>query len=71
MTEEKKRIFQTWTHAGVRFIAVVTDRNFHIADEAGNNYGAWLDVERFRLEQSGKTDMAKPLGSVCIMIAPV
>jgi hypothetical protein len=44
--------FTTWTFSGIRFLAAPIDRgNVHIIDEHGNNYGAWMEVQKFRDKQ--------------------
>lgn len=49
---EPPLVFATWTFKGVRFLGVTKEDNVHVIDEHGNNYGAWLSVERFRARQS-------------------
>lgn len=49
--EPKLKLFKTWTHKGVRFLAVHVDDTVRVIDEHGNNYGGWFDVESFRKRQ--------------------
>jgi hypothetical protein len=63
LTSETPAAFSTWNFKGVEFIAIPSDRAFHIMDEQGNNYGAWMDVDGFRKRQRIQNNMAiQPLG---------
>jgi len=45
-------IFKTWMWRKVRYLAILnTDRNFHIMDEYGNNYGTFGLIETFKKNQ--------------------
>lgn len=48
------QLFQTWTFAGVKFLAVNRGPRdgWHIIDEVGRNYGSWQRVETYRERQS-------------------
>lgn len=62
--------FIVWEFSGIKFIAVPIDRgNFHIADVFGNNYGAWMTIEKFRKRQSaGVLSEWAPLGKAHLQV---
>jgi hypothetical protein len=63
--------FATWTYQGTRYLAIPNGHGFHVIDEAGNNYGAWMTPDRFRSEQGKRSDMAQPIGRASLIVRPV
>ena len=63
--------FEVWSHRGVKFVAVPTDRSHHIMDENGNQYGAWLDLARFRKAQKFDLTEAMPIGKAALSVRTV
>lgn len=53
--------FITWRHADRQFLAVDTGGSWHVVDDTGANYGAWLHHTTFRAFQRRGTVEAEPL----------
>lgn len=63
------KTFTTWTHKGVRFLAVDNGAAFHITDENGGNCGSWLSKKEFRKRQSGG-EIFDSFGHATVRIVP-
>lgn len=50
--------FDTWTHKGMRYLAVPCDAGVSVVDQYGQNYGAWMDLAKFRKLQTAGDNMA-------------
>lgn len=59
--------FVTWTHGGVKFLAVVRGSNVVVINEYGQGFGAWMSVYSFRdMQRRGAT---APLGVVNLSVS--
>ena len=57
-TEEKiMKVFETWKHRGVQYLAIFNGTGFVIIDDVGNNYGAWINIENFKKGQRENEDL--------------
>ena len=59
------KAFETWMHAGKRFLAVNCDQGVHIITETGENYGTWYSVASFR---SRKAEAIEVLGIATLTV---
>jgi len=53
--------FETWTHNGIKMLAVPNGTSVSIIDEDGGNYGSWLAVADFRKRQTTGDPITLPL----------
>jgi len=62
-----EKLFETWKHEGIRFLAIPTgnlDRT--VVDEYGTNYGTWTSIKVFK--QGYDRDAATALGQVQLRV---
>jgi len=57
--------FETWMHAGKRYLAIPHDRGVSIITEKGENYGTWYSVASFR---SRKPEEVEVLGQAFLSV---
>lgn len=62
------KVFETWTHNGIRYIAIPKDQGSHaIMSETGDNFGSWQRIEEFKRRQAkGYKDMSLGLAELRI-----
>jgi hypothetical protein len=59
--------FTVWRFVGKQYLAAPAPNGVHIIDEEGNNYGAWMDIERFRERQREGGEWS-PLGRAMVQV---
>jgi tetrahydromethanopterin S-methyltransferase subunit H len=59
--------FATWKFAGKQYLAAPASGGFHVIDEEGNNYGAWMCLQEFRKRQREGGEWS-PLGKAMVQV---
>ncbi len=52
------RIFKTWRHKGIQYLAFPHNTGIMVFDEFGGNYGAWQKLSNFKKKQSKEESLA-------------